>query len=78
MVEVSRSGAVRRTIFCRNVRQSTARIIVNMGFCKTFLRSVLSIVYRPPGIITDRSRKYRLRIDCLEMCRFAGLSPRYW
>jgi hypothetical protein len=38
------------------------------------LRAVLSIVYRLPGTITDRSRKYRPLIARLEMSRFAGLS----
>ena len=45
MVEVSRSGSARRMIFCRNVRQSSARIdstackVLN---CRDFVRTVLS------------------------------------
>ena len=45
----------------------TARGIGNAAVCRSFMRSVLSIVYRPPGTITDRSRKYRPLIDRLEM-----------
>jgi hypothetical protein len=44
MIEVRRSGLARRTIFCRNVGQNTARIdhsACNVAFCRTFLRSVL-------------------------------------
>ena len=43
-------GAARRAIFCRNDRQNTARIdrtAHNGAFCRAFLRSVLSIAYRP-------------------------------
>jgi hypothetical protein len=39
MVEVGRSGAPRRTIFCRNVRQNSARIartVFNVAVCRTF------------------------------------------
>jgi hypothetical protein len=57
--------------------QNTARIaraIGNGAVCRTFLRSVSSIVYRLRDTITDRSRKYRPRIDRLEMSRSAGLS----
>jgi hypothetical protein len=78
MIEVSRPGAVRTMISWRNVQQSSdriARIILNVTVCRVFLRSILSIVYRPPGIITDCHVKYRVRIDRLEMCHFAGLSP---
>jgi hypothetical protein len=42
------------------------------------MRSVLLWVMDRQGIVTDRNRKYRPRIDRLEMSRFAGLSPRYW
>jgi hypothetical protein len=65
-----RIGAAERTIYCRNVRQSTdriARTIFNVAVCRAFLRSVLSVVYRPSGTITDRSRKYSPLIDRLEM-----------
>jgi hypothetical protein len=45
MVEVSTDRAVaRRTIFCRNVRQNTARIdrtAINLPICSTFMRVVL-------------------------------------
>jgi hypothetical protein len=81
MVDVSRSGAARRTIFCHNFWQSTARIARTARkvlISKDFVRAVLSIVYRPPGTITDRSRTYRPRIDRLEISRFAGLSPPHW
>jgi hypothetical protein len=63
-------------IFRRNVQQNTARIArtdFNVAVCRTFMRSVLSIVYRSPGTITDCSRKYRPLIDHLEMYRFAAV-----
>ena len=50
MVEVSRSGSARRRIFCRNVRQSTARIdrtVANVSVCRAFLRSVLTAIITP-------------------------------
>jgi hypothetical protein len=37
------------------------------------MRSILSIVYRPPGIVTDRHDKYRPLIDRLKISRSAGL-----
>jgi hypothetical protein len=59
MVEVSRSGSARRTIFCRSVRQNiarTARTIRNAAVCRTFMRSVLfTTTMRGDGFI-DRSR----------------------
>jgi|SRR5215211_5108344 hypothetical protein len=51
-----------------------ARTVFNVAVCRAFLRSVLSIVYRPPGTITDRSRKYRPLIDRTEMLLFSGCS----
>jgi hypothetical protein len=39
------------------------------------MRSVLLWVIDPQRMVTDRHIKYRLRIDRLEMSRFAGLSP---
>ena len=45
MVEVRRSGSARRMIFCRNVRQSTARIdrtARKVLICRDFVRMVLS------------------------------------
>ena len=51
---------------------------MNVVICRTFLRSVPSIVYRLRETITDRSRKYHPRIDRLEMSRFAGLSSPPW
>jgi hypothetical protein len=56
----------RRMISYPKIQQNTARsarTAMNVVICKAFLRSVLSIVYRPPGIITDRSHKYRPLID---------------
>jgi hypothetical protein len=47
MIEVSGSGAPRRTIFCRNVGQNTARIdrtAHNMVICRTFMRPVLTVI----------------------------------
>src|ERR671911_176659 len=44
MVEVSRSGTARTTIFCRYVRQSTARIARtarSVEICRDFVRAVL-------------------------------------
>ena len=77
MVEVSRSGAARRTIFCHNIRQNSARIARtarNVVICRAYLRSVLLRVIDRHGMDTDRHIKYRPRIDRLEMSRFAGLS----
>ena len=51
-----------------------ARIVLNVSICRTFVRSVSSIVYRLPGTITDRPRKYRPLIDRVGMWRFAALS----
>ena len=69
MVEVVDRRAARRTIFCRNVRQNSARIartVFNVAVCRTFLRSVLLWVIDPQrmvtdrhGMDTDRSHKYR-------------------
>jgi hypothetical protein len=42
MVEVSRSGSARRMIFCRSVRQNTARIDRKVLICRDFVRTVLS------------------------------------
>jgi hypothetical protein len=39
------------------------------------LRSVLMATITRERGFTDRNRKYRPRIDCLEMRHFAGLSP---
>jgi hypothetical protein len=52
-----------------------ARITVNVAFCRTFPRAVLLVVVDRQRTITDRSHKYRPRIDRPEMSRFAGLSP---
>jgi hypothetical protein len=52
-----------------------ARTAMNVPVCRTFLRAVLLWVIDPQRMVTDRSRNYRPRIDCLEMSRFAGLSP---
>jgi hypothetical protein len=60
MVEVSVSGAVRRTIFCRNTRQNTARIdrtAMNAAICRALLRSVLPGVIDPQRRVTDRHGK---------------------
>jgi hypothetical protein len=40
-------AVARRTIFCRNVQQNTARIARtagNVAFCRTFLRSVFTVI----------------------------------
>jgi hypothetical protein len=61
-----RIGAARRTIFCRNVRQTTARIdrtIDNVVVCRDFVRSVyFTTTTRGDGLI-DRSRGYRPRTN---------------
>jgi hypothetical protein len=47
MVEVVRPGAVRRTIYCRSVRQNTARIdrtFLNVAVCRAFLRAIATVV----------------------------------
>jgi len=57
--------------------QNTARIaraIGNAAVCRSFMRSVLSIVYRPLETITDRSQKHRPLIDRVGMWWFAGIS----
>jgi hypothetical protein len=57
MVEVSRSGAVRSMISWRNVQQSTdriARTLINAPVCRTFLRSVFSIIITRVGGCIDR------------------------
>jgi hypothetical protein len=52
--------AARRTIFCRNVRQHTARIariIDNLVICRTFMRSVLTVIItRGDGFIARISQ----------------------
>ena len=56
MVEVSRWGSAKRTIYCRNAQQNTARIArtaMNVAICRAFLRSVLVMLYRP---LMDRYR----------------------
>jgi hypothetical protein len=53
----------------------TARTVFNVAVCRVFLRSIQSIVYRPQETVTDHHDRYRPLIDCLEMSRFAGLSP---
>jgi hypothetical protein len=74
MVEVSRSGSARRTIFCRNVRQSTARIariIVNTPTYGFIQRSVLSkSATADETLSTAVVHTDRAGIRC-----FAGLSP---
>ena len=70
MVEVSRSGAARRTIICRYVRQSTARIArtaMNIVICRTFSRAVLLLVIARGRWVIDCYDKYRpciARIGC--------------
>jgi hypothetical protein len=62
----------------QRISQNTARIdriMINAPICRTFLRAVLLWVLDRQGMVTDRHDKYRPRIDCLEMSRFAGLSP---
>jgi hypothetical protein len=52
------------------ILQNTARIARTTGIaavCRTFMRPVQSIVYRPPGTTADRSRKYRPLIDRLRI-----------
>jgi len=61
MVEVSADrGAARRTIFCRNVRQNTARIartVGNTAICGDIVRSVLTTIFtRPDGSIARISQ----------------------
>jgi hypothetical protein len=46
----------------------------HVAFCRSFTWSVLSIVYRPPGIISNRCRKYRPLIDSTEFLLFNGCS----
>ena len=53
----------------------TARTVFNVAVCRVILRSILSIVYRPPETVTGRHDRYRPLIDRLEMSRLAGLSP---
>ena len=77
MIEVSRSGSARRTIFCCNIRQSTdriARTVRNVAFPNACLLSVLPRVIARHRMVTDRHVKYRPRIEHLEMSRFAELS----
>ena len=74
MVEVSRSGVARRTIFCRNVRQNTDRIdrtVGDLAISRSFLRAVLTAIITPEGGFTDRHRKHRPPV----IRTFAGLSP---
>jgi hypothetical protein len=70
MVEVSGSVAARRTIFCRNVWQSTARIdrtVRKVLISRYFVRAVLSWGIDRQGMVTDRSRKYRPLIKRLRI-----------
>jgi hypothetical protein len=72
MVEVSVSGAVRRTIYCRNFRQNTdrmARTVHNVALSRTFVRSVLLQAIDRHGMDTDRSQKYRTLMDRVGMWR---------
>jgi hypothetical protein len=62
----------------RNVQQSTdriARTVLNIAVCRTFMRSVLTVIITNVGDLSPASPKYRPQIDRLEMSRFAGLSP---
>ena len=68
----------RRTIFCRNVRQNTARIdrtVGNTAISRTFVRSVLSQDIDRQWTVTERHGKYRPLIDRAEICCLAGLFP---
>jgi hypothetical protein len=76
MVEVSGSGAVRRTIYFRNIQHYTARIdrtARKVLISRDFVRAVLSIVYRPPGTIIDRSRTHHPHIDHTEIYGLAAV-----
>jgi hypothetical protein len=71
MVEVSRLGTAKRSIFCRNVQQNTARIdciAMNVVICRTFSRAVFCWLSTADG---DTA----LWIERLKMSHFAGLSP---
>jgi hypothetical protein len=78
MVEGSRSEGGQKDDLRSQRPTNTARIdrtARKVLISRSFMRSVLSIVYQPPGSITDRSRKYRLLIDRVGMWRFAGFLP---
>jgi hypothetical protein len=54
MIEVSGSGAPRRTIFRGNVQHNTdriARTTMNVVICRTFMRSVLLWVIDPQRMV---------------------------
>jgi protein tyrosine phosphatase (PTP) superfamily phosphohydrolase (DUF442 family) len=58
MVELSRSGAVRSTIFRHKIQQNTARIdrtAHNVAFCRTFMRSIQHYAIDRGDDFSDRS-----------------------
>jgi hypothetical protein len=79
MVEVSTDRAVaRRTIFCRNVRQNTARIartIDNVVVCRDFARSVFTIIIINVGDSIARISQIATAHRTIEIGSLAGLLP---
>lgn len=60
MVEGSRSGAVRSMIRWRNVQLNAARIartVFNMVICRTFMRSVLTVIFTRVGALSPASHR---------------------
>ena len=60
MVEGSRSGAVRDMIRWRNVQLNAARIartVFNMVICRTFMRSVLTVIFTRVGALSPASHR---------------------
>jgi hypothetical protein len=56
MVEVSRSGAAKSMISYHKIQRNTARIartVFIVAVCRTFMRSILIMLYRP---LIDRYR----------------------
>jgi hypothetical protein len=44
----------------------TARTVLNVAVCRTFLRSVLQWLIDPQRMVTDRHDRYRQLIDCVD------------
>jgi hypothetical protein len=76
MIEVSRSRTVRSMILRHKTQQNTARIdriIVNVAICRTFLRSVLTVIITRVGGSIVRISQIATAGPTSEIGGFAGL-----
>jgi hypothetical protein len=75
MIEVSRSRTVRSMILRHKTQQNTARIariIVNVAICRTFLRSVLTVIITRVGGSIARISQIATAGPTSEIGGFAG------